>query len=109
MKNKEIEELLNNFQEILKNPTTTDECYDGRIIEIDRSYDLEQDEIKLLLSYIEQLQKKAELGEHYKHLYSEVKKQKDEIFKYIKSFEYYIPEDNKNELLRMLGEIDVED
>ena len=52
------------------------------------------------------LQKKAELGEHYKHLYSEVKKQKDEIFKYIKSFEYYIPEDNKNELLRMLGEID---
>lgn len=56
MKNKEIEELLNNFQEILKNPTTTDECYDGRIIEIDRSYDLEQDEIKLLLSYIEQLE-----------------------------------------------------
>ncbi len=50
------------------------------------------------------LQKKAELGEHYKHLYSEVKKQKDEIFKYIKSFEYYIPEDHKNELLRMLGE-----
>ena len=57
---------------------------------------------------IENLQKKAELGEHYKHLYSEVKKQKDEIFKYIKSFEYYIPEDHKNELLRMLGEIDVE-
>lgn len=56
MKNKEIEELLNNFQEVLDNPTTTDECYDGRIIEIDRSYDLEQDEIKLLLSYIEQLQ-----------------------------------------------------
>ena len=52
------------------------------------------------------LQKKAELGEHYKHLYSDIKKQKDEIFKYIKSFEYYIPEDNKNELLRMLGEID---
>ena len=54
--NKEIEELLNNFQEILDNPTTTDECYDGRIIEIDRSYDLEQDEIKLLLSYIEKLE-----------------------------------------------------
>lgn len=54
---------------------------------------------------IKDLQKKAELGEHYKHLYSEVKKQKDEIFKYIKSFEYYIPEDDKNELLRMLGEI----
>lgn len=55
---------------------------------------------------IDDLQKKAELGEHYKHLYSEVKKQKDEIFKYIKSFEYYIPEDDKNELLRMLGEIE---
>ena len=39
----------------------------------------------------------------------QLKKQKDEIFKYIKSFEYYIPEDNKNELLRMLGEVDVED
>ena len=58
--------------------------------------------------YINNLQKKAELGEHYKHLYSEVKKQKDEIFKYIKSFEYYIPEEHKNELLRMLGEIDNE-
>ena len=55
---------------------------------------------------IEKLQKKAELADHYKHLCSEVKKQKDEIFKYIKSFEYYIPEDNKNELLRMLGEIE---
>ena len=30
---------------------------------------------------IENLQKKAELGEHYKHLYSEVKKQKDELEK----------------------------
>ena len=58
MRNKEIEELLNNFQEVLDNPTTTDECCDGRIIEIDRSYDLEQDEIKLLLSYIEQLEKR---------------------------------------------------
>ena len=56
MKNKEIEELLKNFQEVFDNPTTTDECYDGRIIEIDRTYDLEQDEIKLLLSYIEQLE-----------------------------------------------------
>lgn len=61
---------------------------------------------KLYENKIKELQKKAEQGEHYKHLYSEVKKQKDEIFKYIKSFEYYIPEDNKNELLRMLGEID---
>lgn len=64
--------------------------------------------IELLEKENKELQKKAELGEHYKHLYSEVKKQKDEIFEYIKSFEYYIPEDNKNELLRMLGEIDNE-
>lgn len=56
--------------------------------------------------HMEEYKKVKELGEHYKHLYSELKKQKDEIFKYIKSFEYYIPEDNKNELLRMLGEID---
>ena len=61
-----------------------------------------------LLEYIEKFQKKVELGEHYKHLYSELKKQKNEITEYIKSFEYYIPEDNKNELLRMLGEIDNE-
>lgn len=47
-----------------------------------------------------------ELAEHYKHLYSEVKKQKDEIKKYIKSFEYYIPKEHKTELLRMLGEIE---
>ena len=65
MKNKEIEELLNNFQEILDNPTTTDECYDGRIIEIDRSYDLEQDEIKLLLSYIEQLENNRDKAIEY--------------------------------------------
>ena len=33
---------------------------------------------------IEDLQKKAELGSHYKHLYSEVKKQKDNVVEYIK-------------------------
>ena len=69
-------------------------------------FDYEREYTRKLEVYINQLQKKAELVEHYKHLYSEVKKQKDEIFKYIKSFEYYIPEDNKNELLRMLGEIE---
>ena len=66
----------------------------------------EQDIKSEAIRIIEKLQKKAELGEHYKHLYSEVKKQKDDGIKYIKSFEYYIPKDNKNELLRMLGEID---
>lgn len=77
-------------------------------------------EAKLLLSYIEQLQKKAELGEHYKHLYSEVKKQKDDVVEYIKyqlsNFDF--EKDIKARMLgsmiivmlekdeRMLGEID---
>ena len=38
---------------------------------------------------IENLQKKAELGEHYKHLYSEVKKQKDDVVEYIKNNTYF--------------------
>ena len=60
-----------------------------------------------------------ELAEHYKHLYSEVKKQKDDVVDYIKS--YNLPEDlghfgeapisirELREILRMLGEEDVED
>ncbi len=70
------------------------------------SYCLVHNYIIDLHKEIDNLQKKAELGEHYKHLYNEVKKQKDDVVEYIKSFEYYIPEDNKNELLRMLGEIE---
>lgn len=38
-----------------------------------------------LYDYIKDLQKKAELGEHYKHLYSEVKKQKDDVVELIKA------------------------
>lgn len=41
-----------------------------------------------------EVQKKAELGEHYKHLYSEVKKQKDDVIKVL------------YQLIRMLGEIE---
>lgn len=85
-------------------------------------------ELKLLLSYIEQLEKKVELGEHYKHLYSEVKKQKDDVVEYIKSncilsdewteldFCNFVPtgkisykalkKEKIKDLLRMLGEID---
>lgn len=63
---------------------------------------------------IKDLQKKAELGEHYKHLYSEVKKQKDDVVKYIKSLRIFSARNNGktlfakilNEILRMLGEID---
>lgn len=58
--NEEIKEILDGFKEILDNPTTSDECYDGRIIVIDRSYDLDLDEIKLLLDYITNLQNENE-------------------------------------------------
>lgn len=74
---------------------------------------------------IENLQKKVEPGEHYKHLYSEVKKQKDDVVEYIKDnkdktiapygdnedsdFEVCLFEEDINEILRMLGEIDVKD
>lgn len=69
---------------------------------------------------IEDLKKKAELGEHYKKLYSEVKKQKDDVVEYIKEnkdktiapygdnedtdYEVCLFEEDINELLRMLGE-----
>ena len=54
---------------------------------------------------IKELQKKAELGDHYKHLYSEVKKQKDDVVELIKKTPFlYSP--FKQEVLRMLGEID---
>lgn len=63
---------------------------------------------------IDDLQKKAELGEHYKHLYSEVKKQKDDVVEYIKKLSdntddttcYEIDRNSRNDLLRMLGEIE---
>ena len=53
-----------------------------------------------------------ELAEHYKHLYSKLKKQKDDVVEYIKEHltdngrflmlnEWQVPD-----LLRMLGEID---
>lgn len=62
--------------------------------------------------YIDNLLEMVKLGEHYKHLYSEVKKQKDDGIKYIKEHltdngrflmlnEWQVPD-----LLRMLGEID---
>jgi len=56
----EIKEILDGFKEVLDNPTTSDECYDGRVIVIDRSYDLDLDEIKLLLDYINNLQEENE-------------------------------------------------
>ena len=62
--------------------------------------------------YIKDLQKKAELGEHYKHLYSEVKKQKDDVVELIKkqllsntNITKYTDEMCLRHILRMLGEI----
>lgn len=75
---------------------------------------------------VSNLIKEIEKLEHYKHLYSEVKKQKDDVAKYIKNLikrleEFDIPKRKETgafwyqvmgeleELLRMLGEIDVKD
>jgi hypothetical protein len=68
--------------------------------------------------HMEEYKKVKELGDHYKHLYSEVKKQKDDGIKYIKSKKAIINTDYirifdlfeideqgyTEELLRMLGE-----
>lgn len=76
--------------------------------------------------YIKDLQKKAELAEHYKHLYSELKKQKDDVVKFViklyqkeynKTSDWWLQEELCNnfddmniftnfELERMLGEIE---
>ena len=70
--------------------------------------------------HIEEYKTLKELLEHYEHLYSEVKKQKDDGIKYIKSKKAIINTDYirifdlfeideqgyTEELLRMLGEID---
>ena len=80
-------------------------------------YNVNWKSVELILEYIENLQKKVELGEHYKHLYSEVKKQKDDVVEYIKESikhpmyaENIIADcdggrvENLDKLLRMLGE-----
>ena len=75
-------------------------------------YNVNWKSVELILEYIKNLQKKAEQGEHYKHLYSEVKKQKDDGIKYIKNNDLIYNHDCGEMfrvLLRMLGEIDVED
>ena len=72
------------------------------------------EELLNVKKYITDLQKKAELGEHYKYLYSEVKKQKYDVVEYINFL--YIINQNINgkfsdtlwgkEILELLGEID---
>lgn len=86
--NDEIKEILDGFKEILDNPTTIDECCDGRIIEIDRSYDLYLDEIKALLDYITNLQEENEYSDYCN----------EQLRKKIANLEYKIKkaeEDNK--------------
>ena len=86
--NNAIKEILDGFKEILDNPTTSDECYDGRIIVIDRSYDLDLDEIKLLLDYITNLQHIEDL---YNQLLNDYDNESKKIYKaieYIKSNEW---------------------
>lgn len=91
---------------------------------IKEEYDLsfENDKLKREIEHLEneirnlkqQNQMITELGEHYKHLYSEVKKQKDDVVEYIKKLSdntddttcYEIDRNSRNDLLRMLGEIE---
>jgi hypothetical protein len=63
--------------------------------------------------HMEEYKKVKELAEHYKHLYSEVKKQKDDVVEYIKSLQICTLGNSKTliteiiiNILRMLGEID---
>ena len=74
--------------------------------------------------HMEEYKTLKELVEHYEHLYNEVKKQKDDVVEYIKEnkdktimpygdnedtdYEVCLFEEDINEILRMLGEIDVE-
>ena len=85
----------------------------GTIKSINKTSQNRKEAIKSLLVQNEKLKKKAELGEHYKHLYSEVKKQKDDVICEIKKVLYaweHKPNEiatlDLEEILRMLGEID---
>lgn len=78
-------------------------------------YNVNWKSVELILEYIKNLQKKAELRDHYKHLYSEVKKQKDDVVEYIKTSEILDTWGNYRpfkefgygkDILRMLGEIE---
>ena len=92
-----------------------------RLNEIRTNYNLSGEDLhyaEIIYYLIINLKKKAD---HYKHLYNELKKQKDDVVEYIKNnklFKYVYDEEElfeiitdkqaKNDLLRMLGEIDNE-
>ena len=95
MKNKEIEELLNELKWYVDAPNEQD--YNG---EYDPPLEWEQGEVKLLLSYIEQLKKE---NERLQQENQQLKKQKDDVVELIKKTPFlYSP--FKQEVLRMLGE-----
>jgi len=90
---------------------------------IKEEYDLsfENDKLRREIEHLEnetrnlkqQNQIITELGEHYKHLYSELKKQKDDVVEYLNSIVFeesftFVREraEVKYNLLRMLGETD---
>lgn len=119
MKNKEIEEILNELKNVAERHTI--EIREYGVVEaipssINKELRLNSYSANLLLSYIEQLEKdNYNLDKENQMLFEDnlnLKKQKDDVVEYIKklkTFDYF--RDNKNlvELLRMLGEIDVED
>ena len=137
-----ILEYIKNLQKKAEHQKQMIKSQYGTIKSINKTSQNRKEAIKSLLVQNEKLKKKAELGEHYKHLYSEVKKQKDDAIKLIHKeldrfdcegsmsismrisyFEDDVIEYIKNNnliynhdcgeifrnLLRMLGEIDVED
>ena len=123
MKNKEIEELLNDLKSVYElNKPLTDKYKEDCM-----RFIINTKEAELLLSYIEQLEKENKIlrenAEHNDKVVDKVnwenqqlKKQKDGVVEYIKynaTSNYFDKDKNmfrrEIDLLRMLGEIDVED
>ena len=114
-----ILEYIKNLQKKAEHQKQMIKSQYGTIKSINKTSQNRKEAIKSLLVQNEKLKKKAELGEHYKHLYSEVKKQKNDVVEYITSEEsintFTTIESREQwlkinkELLRMLGETDVED
>lgn len=116
----ELEKITDDLQKKEEHQKQIIKSQYGTIKSINKTSQNRKKAIKSLLVQNEKLKKKAELGEHYKHLYNEVKKQKDDVVEYIKDnkdktiapygdnedtdFEVCLFEEDINELLRMLGE-----
>ena len=120
MKNKEIEELLNDLKSVYElNKPLTDKYKEDCM-----RFIINTKEAELLLSYIEQLEKENKIlrenAEHNDKVVDKVnwenqqlKKQKDDVVEYIKGLDgdYDLELANcvKYKIFRMLGEKDVED